>query len=193
MLLCLVFILNYSLPYKRTNSNFDCTILMVCLMLCKRSNILIQLYFFLTVEEIRKKKNREAVTWLVLKTRHEQSRMSHQRGSLWVLLVDFLSLSQQLLNVSQHLPLRRRSCLVDHLLGDACQSITSGTTVLMTGEVVFSRGPSYGTEACWRGSLLLIWRTRRNRDAALRHNKMLVTHKTVCFYTENASLFVLTG
>lgn len=47
---------------------------------------------------------------------------SHQRGSLRVLLIDLFSLSQQFLNVPEHPPLRRRSGLIDHLLGDACQS-----------------------------------------------------------------------
>lgn len=47
---------------------------------------------------------------------------AHQSGSLRVLHVDLLSLIHQLLHVSQHPPLCSGSCLVDHLLGDACQS-----------------------------------------------------------------------
>ena len=52
---------------------------------------------------------------------------SYQRGPLGVLQVDLLSSTDQLLDVSQHPPLRRRPRLVDHLLGDACQS-THDTT-----------------------------------------------------------------
>lgn len=46
------------------------------------------------------------------------SRPSHQRGALGVLLVDLLTLPQQLLDVSEQSPLRGRPRLVDHLLGD---------------------------------------------------------------------------
>lgn len=64
---------------------------------------------------------------------------SHQRGSLRVLLIDLFSLSQQFLNVPKHPPLRRRSGLIDHLLGDACQSEGQERNVaLKTREVCLS-------------------------------------------------------
>lgn len=120
--------------------------------------------------------------------------MSHQCGSLRVLLVDLLSLSQQLLNVSQHPPLCRRSCLVDHLLGDACQSITSGTTMLMTGGGTFLPRAVIQNWSLLTGQFITDLKdTEGQRRSSETHQKMLVTHKNVCFYRENASLFVLTG